>query len=118
YNRARYYDAATGGWISQDPLGFNAGDSNLYRYVNNAPTIGTDPSGMSGQGSQPPAPKFLTPRVLTPQEIEEWKTNLARLNALGGPVEAIRPLADFISNPTLKALTPYSPGPPRTVIFF
>ena len=33
YNRARYYDANTGRWISQDPLGFDAGDSNLYRYV-------------------------------------------------------------------------------------
>src|SRR5204863_5417406 len=40
YNRARYYDATTGRWISQDPLGFDAGDSNLYRYVNNRPTGG------------------------------------------------------------------------------
>jgi hypothetical protein len=31
--------------MSQDPLGFDAGDSNLYRYVKNAPTNGTDPSG-------------------------------------------------------------------------
>ena len=46
YNRARYYDATTGRWISQDPLGFDAGDSNLYRYVNNRPTEWTDPSGL------------------------------------------------------------------------
>src|ERR1019366_3426819 len=46
YNRARYYDAATGRWISQDPLGFDAGDSNLYRYVNNGPTDAADPSGL------------------------------------------------------------------------
>lgn len=45
YSRARYYDAATGRWTSQDPLGFDAGDSNLYRYVGNAPTNATDPSG-------------------------------------------------------------------------
>jgi len=45
YNRARYYDATTGRWISQDPLGFDAGDSNLYRYVKNAPDRNTDPSG-------------------------------------------------------------------------
>jgi len=45
YNRARFYDAATGRWISQDPLGFDAGDSNLYRYVHNEPTNRTDPSG-------------------------------------------------------------------------
>ena len=28
YNRARYYDAAVGRWISEDPLGFAAGDAN------------------------------------------------------------------------------------------
>jgi len=51
YNRARYYDAATGRWISQDPLGFDAGDSNLYRYVKNRPTTSADPSGMWELGS-------------------------------------------------------------------
>ncbi len=45
YNRARFYDSATGRWMSQDPLGFDAGDSNLYRYVHNAPTNFYDPSG-------------------------------------------------------------------------
>ena len=40
YNRARYYDAKIGRWLSQDPLGFDAGDSNLYRYVNNRPRMG------------------------------------------------------------------------------
>jgi RHS repeat-associated protein len=45
YNRARYYDWSTGRWLSQDPLGFDAGDSNLYRYVNNQPTNATDSSG-------------------------------------------------------------------------
>jgi RHS repeat-associated protein len=45
YNRARYYDATTGRWISQDPMGFDAGDSNLYRYVSNRPGAAKDPSG-------------------------------------------------------------------------
>jgi RHS repeat-associated protein len=45
YNRARWYDSTTGRWISQDPLGFDAGDSNLYRYVNNRPSSSGDPSG-------------------------------------------------------------------------
>jgi hypothetical protein len=35
----------TGRWTGQDPLGFDAGDSNLYRYVHNDPTNLTDPSG-------------------------------------------------------------------------
>jgi RHS repeat-associated protein len=45
YYRARHYDPATGRMVSEDPLGFDAGDSNLYRYVMNGPTNGTDPSG-------------------------------------------------------------------------
>ena|GEM_PF-901938 len=47
YNRARYYDAAVGTWINLDPSGFSAGDPNLYRYVGNGPTNGTDPSGLA-----------------------------------------------------------------------
>ncbi len=46
YNRARWYDSNTGRWLTQDPLGFDAGDSNLYRYANNQPDIATDPSGL------------------------------------------------------------------------
>jgi RHS repeat-associated protein len=45
YYRARYYDSSTGRFISEDPMGFGAGDSNLYRYVGNSPTNFTDPSG-------------------------------------------------------------------------
>ncbi|WP_017327101.1 RHS repeat domain-containing protein [Synechococcus sp. PCC 7336] len=45
YNRARYLDPSTGQFISQDPLGFGAGDTNLYRYVANSPLNFTDPSG-------------------------------------------------------------------------
>ena len=44
----RQYDPLTGQFISQDPAGFEAGDSNLYRYVYNSPLIYTDPTGLSG----------------------------------------------------------------------
>ena len=47
YNRARYLDPKTMRWMSNDPIGFNAGDSNLYRYVSNNPVMGSDPSGLS-----------------------------------------------------------------------
>jgi RHS repeat-associated protein len=46
YNRARYYDAAVGRWISDDPLGFAAGDANVGRYVNNEGIDSFDPSGL------------------------------------------------------------------------
>jgi RHS repeat-associated protein len=46
YNRARYFDAAIGQWASEDPLGFDAGDANLRRYVGNKSTFAVDPSGL------------------------------------------------------------------------
>jgi RHS repeat-associated protein len=46
YYRARYYDQNVGRFIGEDPIGFNAGDTNLYRYVANSPTNANDPSGL------------------------------------------------------------------------
>src|SRR5579885_2902806 len=59
YQQARYCNAALGRWISQDPMGFGAGDPNLYRYVSNSPMDATDPSGMIAQqviGVEDPLP--------------------------------------------------------------
>ncbi len=47
-NRARWYDANLGRFISSDPSGFGGGDYNLYRYVANNPLTYTDPSGLIG----------------------------------------------------------------------
>ena len=45
YDRARFYNQAVGTFVSQDPLGFAAGDTNTYRYVGNYTTGATDPTG-------------------------------------------------------------------------
>ena len=45
-NLNRWYDPEVGRWISEDPIGFAAGDANLYRYVGNSPTNYTDPDGL------------------------------------------------------------------------
>ncbi len=45
YYRARYYSPDLGRFMSQDPLEFDAGDLNLYRYIGNGPLNGTDPDG-------------------------------------------------------------------------
>jgi RHS repeat-associated protein len=50
YYRARYYDPMTGRFMSRDPIGFSAGDVNLYRYINNSPTNLIDPIGLFGAG--------------------------------------------------------------------
>jgi RHS repeat-associated protein len=46
YYRARYYNPSMGRFISQDPIGFSAGDVNVQRYVGNSPTNAIDPSGL------------------------------------------------------------------------
>ncbi len=48
YDSARWYDPASGSFISQDPLSFGGGDTNLSRYCGNSPTNYIDPSGMDG----------------------------------------------------------------------
>jgi RHS repeat-associated protein len=45
YYRARYYNPGAGRFASQDPMGFAAGDTDVYRYVANGPTERTDPTG-------------------------------------------------------------------------
>ena len=46
YMRARYYDPETGRFISEDPLGFDGGDVNLYVYASNNPVMFMDPWGL------------------------------------------------------------------------
>jgi len=55
WNLHRWYDAAVGRWLSEDPIGFTAGDENLYRYCGNRPVLLVDPTGFqasvdAGQG--------------------------------------------------------------------
>ncbi|WP_418128701.1 RHS repeat-associated core domain-containing protein [Variovorax sp. 375MFSha3.1] len=45
YNRYRYYDPASGRYVSPDPLGL-AGGLNLYAYVGGNPVRGIDPLGL------------------------------------------------------------------------
>jgi RHS repeat-associated protein len=61
YYRARYYDPAVGRFVSEDPLGFAAGDTNLVRYVGNKTLIARDPMGR--QETIPPFNAPTPPRV-------------------------------------------------------
>lgn len=51
YNRARYYNPKLQRFISEDPIGFAAGDTNLYAYVGNAPFNFSDPLGLDRNNS-------------------------------------------------------------------
>ena len=49
--RARAYDPRLGRFLQADPLGFGAGDLNLYAYTWNDPVNWTDPSGLEGENA-------------------------------------------------------------------
>lgn len=40
-------DPTVGIWMTEDPIGFDAGDPNLRRYVGNNATNSRDPSGLA-----------------------------------------------------------------------
>jgi RHS repeat-associated protein len=46
----RWYDPQLGKWISEDPIGFAGGDTNLSRYVKNVATTFLDSTGLRQDG--------------------------------------------------------------------
>jgi RHS repeat-associated protein len=94
YYRARYYDPTMGRFISEDPAGFGAGDTNLYRYVGNNPTNATDPSGMWVNFAIGAGVGFALDLgfQLLENKGNIWKTDLTRLaistasGAIGGGI--------------------------------
>jgi RHS repeat-associated protein len=46
WNLNRWYSPSIGRWMSEDPIGFAAGDPNVMRYVHNRATNVVDPSGL------------------------------------------------------------------------
>ena len=74
--RARWSDPVVGRFISEDPIGFAAGDTNISRYVGNGVTNATDPSGLEGFQFRQDA--WIRHRVETgdvpdPPESPYWK---------------------------------------------
>jgi RHS repeat-associated protein len=121
YNWARDIDPSTGRWMSQDPISFAAGDTNLYRYVNNNPINHTDPSGLYPKGNlanfdiaqvviaqsiQLNNPTSLVRISVSPSEILAWAGKLPT----GGPF----PTVDIVQRPaaglTYNAFEIYASG--------
>ena len=74
YYRARSYDPIVGQFISEDPIGFDAGDADLRRYVGNGATFKSDASGLFDEPGahmyENLRPDFMKPDVAQ-QLIEE-----------------------------------------------
>ena len=51
FDHARLFNAGIGRFNTRDPMGFNAGDPNLYRYTGNNAPDRTDPSGLDDSPS-------------------------------------------------------------------
>jgi RHS repeat-associated protein len=100
YYRARYYDSASGRFISEDPLGFGAGDANLSRYVGNSPTNWNDPSGKCLVFAAPAIPTAL------PWLIGGFAGFVAGLNALNDA--GFNPFTNRAPDPNFDL----SPSPP------
>jgi RHS repeat-associated protein len=85
YMKARYYDADTARFISEDPIGFEGG-INLYAYCLNNPILFIDPLGVCSIRNAPGFPKNLFDKITT--DIHKFKTPdafgpNARINVAG-----------------------------------
>ena len=87
YYRARYYDATTGRFLTEDPLRFNGDGTNFYSYVGNDPTTSIDPFGLQqhrpGGAYHAPEGKPISCDGLRDEcpvlldKIEEWAHQIA-----------------------------------------
>jgi RHS repeat-associated protein len=77
---ARWYDPATGRWLSEDPSGL-APDSNPYRYVENDATNAVDPTGL-----EPTAPPKKWDEPPADQKVRGGNWKIAELKSSGDVV--------------------------------
>ncbi|MCB1687210.1 MAG: hypothetical protein KDI33_01915 [Halioglobus sp.] len=90
YMRARYYDADTGRFISEDPAGFVDGP-NLYAYVGGNPIMLVDPTGLSaGYGNGPYSNYYATKRA---GEAADRKDYARALGAIGDGLTVATPVS-------------------------
>lgn len=94
YNWHRWYDPGAGRWISQDPIGFDAGDVNLSRYVGNSPANSIDPTGFE---------EYLLPNGevlnLSPEMAARMPSAIPNSSLPASPPPALKPY--------------YPPNPPQ-----
>lgn len=95
YYRTRYYSPSSGRFLTVDGLGFFAGDTNLYRFLTNAPHLYLDPFGFDANDSS------ILPVDLSPSAQYH-------LNALLLTLSKDQRLISLADDPFYRTLTNYS----------
>lgn len=73
FYRARWYDPATGRFLSEDPIDFKGGDINLYAYVSNNPTRFIDPAGTQVRSAERDRPGDQYPGMSKPYQPQPMR---------------------------------------------
>jgi RHS repeat-associated protein len=105
FDRARNYDPATGRFLSRDPMGFRAGDANLYRYVGNGPVNWTDPTGLMWPTQFPLELDPVEGKIGSPRPVQGPAT------APSGPATGggVHPIPGYPSGVPLRPTQPPTP---------
>ena len=103
YNRHRYYDPATGRYISQDPIGI-LGGRNQYSYCKN-PTGYIDPLGLSPEKESPDRAQKAQEKKQNPATDGKGESDVFEENSDTHSVS---------TNGEVKAKQPEPPAPPAS----
>ena len=76
HNLFRWYDSELGQWLSEDPLGFEAGDENLRRYVGNEALSKVDSQGLQEQLTPTPLIQIYYPNA--PLNVLNWQPPISQ----------------------------------------
>jgi hypothetical protein len=90
------YDPIIGRWTTEDPIEFEGGDANLYRYVGNSPTNRSDPSGLYGESVQGMDSRHK-PAATTP--VPNKRTVHFIINDYGSHADAVNYMHSCFSRP-------------------
>lgn len=70
------YDPSVGAWLSEDPLGFRSGTTNLFEYVGNNSTNFVDPTGLAAENWAWNWHHMLPQAVFTPEFLNRHQLDI------------------------------------------
>jgi RHS repeat-associated protein len=120
--RNRIYSPTLGRWLSNDPIGFSAGDVNTYRYVGNGPTSLLDPMGLEDKKKWPWWwPKLIGSSNGSKAEDDEGGTYIGEIVDIradfqhkGGAHYDVDYLEAYTGNPKVRTQRYWRDGTPFT----